>query len=97
MARDRESDDSKTDRQLLLEIAGRARRTETKATLVANHIGVEAGETKPLLDPVKMILWVKTPRTSIEDIMAALPEHLEDHQGVDVYCGEDYMLTVSKL
>jgi hypothetical protein len=38
------------DRKLLEEIADRARRTETRVTKVANHLGIDAGGEKPTWD-----------------------------------------------
>jgi hypothetical protein len=91
MARDNDRTASKTDRELLEEVAGRCRRLETKTTMVANHLGIDAGEIKPMLDREKRILWVKTIKTSLEDIINAIG----DFEGpVSVYCGEEYLATV---
>jgi hypothetical protein len=91
MARDNDRTASKSDRELLEEVAGRCRRMETKTTMVANHLGIDAGETKPELNREKRILWVKTPKTSLEDIVNALG----DFEGpVAVRVGETYLATV---
>jgi hypothetical protein len=81
------------DRKLLNEIADRARRTETRVTKIANHMGIDAGGEKPSFNPVTHTLTVPSRRTSLEDIIAAVPTM---HQNmVRVVCGDDYMLTFS--
>jgi hypothetical protein len=91
VARDRDLAGEKSDRALIEEIVGRLRRIETKTTIVANHLGLDAGETKPVFDREKRILWVKTPKTALEDIVAAIG----DYSGpISVNCGDDYLATV---
>lgn len=83
-------DDEKTDRQLLEEIADRARRTETRVTKVANHIGVDAGGEKPRIVGVE--LRIPTIKTSLEDILEAIRG---SSQPVTIRCGDDYLGCIS--
>lgn len=88
MARN-DSEKSKTDRELLEEIAQRSRRTETRVTVVANHIGADVG-TKPELRGSR--LCVPSPKITLADIVAAL----DGHTGLfSVYCGDDYLAQVA--
>lgn len=91
MAYDR-SMEGKSDRELLEELLGRARRTETRVTTVANHLGVDAGGDKPVLNRTARTLHVPTRKTSLDDILAAIGAR---DGAVGVYCGEDYLLTVN--
>jgi hypothetical protein len=79
----------KTDRELLTELADRARRTETRVTKIANHLGVDAGGEKPRLRG--NVLHVPSLKTSLEDIVAAIGSHSGP---VSVHCGDDYLATV---
>jgi hypothetical protein len=81
------------DRKLLREVADRCRRTETRVTMVANHIGVEAGGSKPVFDAQNHRMVVASRKTSIDDVLDAIPR---DHRG-DVYVcvGDDYLMTVN--
>lgn len=74
---------------LLREIADRARRTETRVTKIANHIGVDAGGEKPKLRG--NTLYVPSLKTSLEDIVTAIGGYTGT---VSVYCGDDYLATV---
>lgn len=78
-------------KELLQEIADRARRTETRVTKVANHLGVEAGGEKPVCQGGR--LYIPSRRVSLEDIIAAIPRNPEG--SVSVYCGDDYIVTVA--
>jgi hypothetical protein len=80
------------DRELLQEIADRARRTETRVTKVANALGIDAGGEKPKLRG--NALYIPSLKTSLEDIIAALGDH-PSYGPVEVYCGEDYLAKVS--
>lgn len=83
-----------SDRELLEELVGRARRTETRVTKLSNHIGVDAGEEKPVYHREISTLDVTNRKASLDDILAAVPDL--GMNGVDVYCGKDYLLTISK-
>jgi hypothetical protein len=78
------------DRKLLNEIADRARRTETRVTKIANHMGIDAGGEKPKLSG--NTLYVPTVKTSLEDIVVAIGSYSGP---ISVYCGEDYMVTIA--
>ena len=79
----------KTDRELLEEMVDRARRTETRVTKVAHHLGVDAGGEKP--QRVGNDLYVPSMRTSLEDIVAAIG----DHDGIlSVHCNNDYVASI---
>jgi hypothetical protein len=82
------------DRKLLEEIADRARRTETRVTKVANHLGIDAGGDKPTWDNARGRVNVPTRKVSLDDMLGAVPlaarQVLTD---IKVYCGEDYLLT----
>lgn len=82
--------DSKS-RELLQEIADRARRTETRVTKVANHLGVDAGGEMPILSDDRSRIFVPSRKASIDDIMLVAPAAAT----VDVYCGDDYLFTLS--
>jgi hypothetical protein len=86
MARD--SEHRKTDRQLMEETAQRARRIETRVTMIANHLGIDAGAERPVLRG--NTLYVNSLKTSLEDIVTAIGSYSGQ---VSVYCGEDYVLT----
>lgn len=91
MARDSELD--KTDRQLLEEIAQRARRTETRVTKVTEKLGIDAGNDKPVWDNVHGRVNVPSRKVSLDEMLGAVP--LAARQILDnipVYCGEDYLL-----
>lgn len=88
-ARKADPEYGKSDRELLLEIADRARRTETRVTKVANHLGVDAGGEKPKLRG--NVLQVPSLRVSLEDIVTAIGDHTGP---VSVHCGDDYLATV---
>jgi hypothetical protein len=90
--RDAPSTVHKTDRELLEEIAGRSRRIETKTTMVADKVGLSFGE-KPVYDKAKRILWVKTAKISIEDVLDALGAEIDV---VQVRCGETFLGTVCR-
>lgn len=93
MSRDNETSSAtfKSDRQLLEEIAGRARRTETKATIIADHLGLDATGQKPVYDKVKRVVWVKTAKISLEEIMEAVENEVVM---VQVFCGEKFLASV---
>jgi hypothetical protein len=89
MARDSET--TKSDRQLLEESLQRARRIETRVTMIANHLGVDAGGEKPTYDPVRRVVQVKTPKVSLEDVLAAIED---DVVMVQVFCGDQFVASV---
>lgn len=86
---------SEDDRALLQEIVDRSRRTETRVTKIANHIGVSAGEEKPRYEAAKRRVHITSRRSAIDDVMAVVP--LEDRcpKGVDVFCGADYLMSLA--
>jgi hypothetical protein len=91
MARSDDSERAKSDRELLEEVVQRARRTETRVTKIANHVGVEAGETKPMFNEFGE-LHITHRKTSLDELLAALPA---GHKGrVDIYCGDDFIVTL---
>lgn len=82
---------------LVREIADRARRTETRVTKVANHLGVDAGGDKPYIRG--NTLYVPSLKTSLEDIVATIKGTNEfklegEVRPFSVQCGEDYIATV---
>lgn len=77
--------------KLLKEIADRARRTETRITKVANHLGVDAGGDKPELSVDRQKILVPSRKTSVDDILMVAPAGAT----VDVYCGGDYLMTMN--
>jgi hypothetical protein len=77
------------DRKLLNEIADRARRTETRVTKVANHLGIDAGGEKPSICGSE--LRVPTIKTSLEDIIAAIGNF---DGPITIRCGDDYLGTI---
>lgn len=87
-------DDSKTDRELLEELADRARRTETRVTKVANHLGVDAGGDKPEFNADVGVLQVPSRKTSLDDVLGEL-KHYDVRQSIRVYCGDDYLFAVA--
>lgn len=91
MARGEDSASHKSDRELLEELAGRARRTENKVTILSNHMGVDITQTKPVYDKEKRTVWVKTAKTSLEDILEAMGDNVVVAQ---VFCGERFLATV---
>lgn len=82
-----------SDRQIAEETLGRLRRIETKTTKVANHLGVDAGGDKPVFYAVGHILQVPSRKTSLDDIIAAVPE--KHRSMVKIMCGDDYLATIS--
>lgn len=91
MARDSET--TKTDRQLVEEIAQRARRTETRVTKIAEKLGIDAGNEKPVWDNANGRVNVTSRKVSLDEMLGAVPlaarQVLED---IPVYCGDDYLL-----
>lgn len=81
--------------ELLQEIADRARRTETRLTKLALHMGVDAGGEKPQLTKGGTRLQVPTRKVSLDDMMAAVPAFRRNDHGIDVYYGDDYVCTLS--
>lgn len=76
---------------LIQEIADRARRTETRVTKIANHIGVDAGGEMPVLTADRTRILVPSRKTTIDDVLLVAPAGMS----VDVYCGNDYLFTLS--
>ena len=89
MARD--SEETKSDRELLKESVQRARRTETRVTMIVEHLGLNSGGEKPVYDPVHRRVQVKTPKVSLEDVLAAIKE---DCVMVQVFCGDQFLASV---
>ena len=74
------------------EILDRVRRTETRVTKVANHLGVESGVQRPSFRDGK--LQVTSRKVSLDELMAVVPP---DHKGevVDVICNGDLLATLT--
>lgn len=85
-----DSEGRKSDRQLIEETAQRSRRTETRVSMICDHLGVDFGGKKPELRG--NTLYVHSVKTSLEDIVATVGDHFGP---VSVYCGEDYLATVA--
>lgn len=84
MARDHDRNADKNDRELMEEAVTRARRIETRVTLIANHLGVDAGEqTKPSYDATGNRLLIASRKTSLDDILTATPH---GSRGVTIMC-----------
>lgn len=89
MARD--SEETKSDRELLVESAQRARRMETRVTKLVNHFGLDAGGDKPTYDKVHRVVQVKTPKTSLSDILDAIEGECVM---VQVFCNGQFLASV---
>lgn len=94
MARDNDRNAHKSDRELLEELAGRARRTETKVSVISDHFDIELEGTKPIFDLSNKTIWVKTPKVTLEAVMDTISEVNEHHLAVAVRCGERHLMTV---
>lgn len=86
-----DSEASKSDRELIEETAKRARRIETKVTVIAEELGVGNLGNKPVYDPVLRTVQIKTPKTSLEDILAAIED---DTVMVQIVCHSEYLASV---
>lgn len=80
---------------LIKQIADRARRTETRVTMIAHHLGVDAGGEKPTWEDGN--LFIPSPMCSLKDCIAAVPGHFRE--GVDVFVRdgkgrEDYLTSL---
>jgi hypothetical protein len=80
------------DRDLLQELADRARRTETRVTKIANALNVDAGGEKPRW--AGDVIQVPTRKTSLDDVLPLLTGLSKP---TSVYCGDDYIMTVATL
>lgn len=78
-------------RDLIQEIADRARRTETRVTKIANHVGVDAGGEMPTLSPDRKRILVPSRRVALEDVLQVAPAG----ETVEVYCGGDFMMMIN--
>lgn len=87
-----DSETHKTDRQLLEEIAQRARRTETRVTKIAKSMGIDGGNDKPHIRD--NTLYVPSPKTALEDILAVLRTY-DGMAPVAVCCGNTYLATIT--
>lgn len=76
------------------EIRDRVRRTETRVTKVANHLGVDAGNEKPVLKVKLRELHITSRKCTLDELLAAVPAAERSGEGIDVYCGNDYIATV---
>lgn len=86
------SENLKSDRVLIEEIAARARRTETKVTMMSEHFGLETGADKPVFNRETGTLTLTSRRVTLAEIMAAVPS---DHRGgYRIYVKDDWMMTV---
>ena len=85
-----DSESRKSDRELLEEISARARRTETRVTMLAEAAGLGVGE-KPTYDPVQHRVEISTRKTSIDDILAAIDD---DVATVNVFCKGEFVGSV---
>lgn len=81
------------DRELLQDIADRARRTETRVTKIANHLGVNAGESKPVFDPGARIVTIAHRKTAFDQILDAIPASFV--KPVVVVCDKKVMAVVT--
>lgn len=88
------SEDSKTDRELIEEMAARARRLETKTTKIANHLGVDVNQERPLFDRVTRSLQVPSPKVTLEDVLSSV-DFGECDGLIGVYCGSERLMTIS--
>lgn len=79
------------DDEALREMLDRARRTETKVTKIAEHIGVDSGVTRPVFKHGR--LYVTSRKTTLDDVIGAIPSNQRD-QEVDVMCGDDLLMVV---
>lgn len=85
-------DEPRNEREMLREVFDRCRRIETRVTMVANHVGVDAGSEKPVLDKECSSLHVPNRRVALEDIIEALQGRVS--RPIDVICDGKYLLTV---
>jgi hypothetical protein len=85
-------DGPRTDRELIEETLDRARRTETRVTKIANHLGVEAGGEKPRFDNQRRTLHVPNRKVSLDDVVDAIRSTA---MPVKVYFGDDLLMTVN--
>ena len=88
-----QNDRHKSDRELIEEMADRARRTETRVTKIANHIGVDAGGAKPRYEAAGNLIRVTSPKTALDEIIAAVPHGSQ--VGISLYCGNDFLGTIA--
>lgn len=87
----RDSEHDKSDRALLKESVQRARRTETRVTMIADHLGLDTGGNKPVYDPVRRVVQVRTPKVSLQDILEAIED---DVAMVQVFCGNEHLASI---
>jgi hypothetical protein len=75
------------------EILDRVRRTETRVTKIGRALGIDVGGGKPEWDDSEGRVTIPTPNCSIRDILAVIPEGRRAFE-IDVYAGDDYLLTL---
>lgn len=88
-------DEPRTDRQLIEETLDRSRRTETRVTKIANHLGVEAGGNKPVFNDTTRTLDIPSRKTSLDDIIAAIGDR--PGGSIAVYCDGQLLVMVTPL
>lgn len=86
----RDSETTKSDRELLEEMSARARRLETKTTKIANYLGVDVDAEKPhIMDGV---VYVSTLKVSLQDVVEAIGDTTGP---IPLYCGEDFIVRLN--
>lgn len=91
MARD--SAALRSDRELIEEMASRVRRTETKVTKVANHLGVDDIDfERPVYNAVENAVFVPSPKCTLEEVLAVIPK---DRYMVAIYKGAELLMTAT--
>jgi hypothetical protein len=85
-----DSELDKTDRQLLEELAQRARRTETRTTKIANHLGIDAGGEKPYVSDG--VMYVPSLKVSLQEVVDAIGNI---DVPIPVYCGGDFIVKLN--
>ena len=95
MRRDNDRDEDKSDRELLLEAVGRSRRIETRVTTLLNAADLDAGAQKPEFNEEQFRVYVRTPNTSLTDILDAIPDRCRGMY-IGVYKGHQHLITLTQ-
>jgi hypothetical protein len=74
------------------EVLDRVRRIETRVTKLGDHFGIELGGSRPSWSDGS--IYLPTPNCSIGSIVNLIPQGWPRQDGIDVFVGRDYLMTL---
>lgn len=74
------------------EILDRARRTETRVTRIANHLGLESGAERARFDNGQIVVGSR--KIALDDLMALVPPEMKG-EIVDICCNGEVLATLT--